>query len=254
MACCTAVIGFSVPCRAQDGTAHAHYDGYIRGFDVFSLDIGVALRPAAYRLQLDFRLTGVVGALYHGEGTTVAEGRFDGVRAVPREMVSTGRFGGVAHVMQIDWQDGMPKVLQMVPPTDSDREAVPPQEQAHTMDALSAIGGLLRQVSATGRCESTTRTFDGARLTEYAARTVGLETLPATGRSSFQGEALRCDITGTMIGGFMRDADRQRGGRPKQGSAWFARLQPGQPMLPIRIAFYTDGVATVQIYVSDAPS
>ena len=131
---------------------------------------------------------------------------------------------------------------------------MPADEQAHTVDALSAIGGLLHQVTGTGRCDSTTRTFDGARLTEYAARTAGMETLPATERSSFQGEALRCDITGIMTSGFMRDADRQRGRRPKQGSVWFARLQPGQPMIPVRIAFYNEGVATVQIYLSGAPS
>ena len=119
LACCTAIIGLSAPASAkevaQDDAVHAHYDGYVRGFDVFSLDIAVALHPASYRLQLDFHLTGVVGTLYHGEGTTVVDGRFDGVRAVPREMLSTGRFGGVAHLTQIDWQDGMPKVLQMVP-------------------------------------------------------------------------------------------------------------------------------------------
>ena len=244
----------SPPARGADMVQRAHYAGYAKGFNLFDLDVAVGFEQEAYRFQLSFRTSGLVGALFHAEGTTTVDGRFNGMRPVPRELLSQGRFRGEPHMTQIDWQSGMPKLVQMVPPAEPDREAVPPNEQAQTVDTLSAIAGLLHQVSTKGNCESYTRTFDGTRLSEFSARTVGQEVLEPTGRSSFQGPALRCDVTGRMLAGFMPDDDREEIAKPKRGSAWFAQLQPGAPFVPVRIVFYTlDGSVGATLYLKDGP-
>ena len=244
-----------VPAHAAEVVQRAHYAGYARGFNLFDLDVAVAFQQDTYRFQLSFRTAGVVGALFHAEGTTTVDGRFNGVRTVPRELLSTGRFRGVPHTTQIDWQGGIPKVVQMIPPADLDREIVPLNEQAQTVDTLSAIAGLLRQVSTKGSCEGYTRTFDGVRLSEFSARTIGQEVLEPTGRSSFQGPALRCDVTGRMLAGFKPDDDREEIAKPKRGSAWFAQLQPGAPFIPVRMIFYTlDGSVGATLYLKDEPT
>ena len=253
LSCCAAIIGLALPAHAEEAAARVHYAGYVKGLNLFDLDVAMSLRKTAYRLQASFRLTGVLGALIHADGTLAVDGQFDGARALPRQAFSTGQFRGAPHVIQIDWLNGSPKVVQMVPAPEGDREPVPESEQAHTVDPLSAIAVLWHQVAETGACEAATRTYDGIRLSEFAARTAGEETLEPTSRSSFQGRALRCDITGRTIGGFERNGDVEGQRKPKQGSAWFARLQPGQPVVPVRIALYAKGSTAATLYLREQP-
>ncbi len=240
--------------QAETPQVQAHYAGYYDGLNVFDVDLSASMEKAAYRMQISFRLTGLVGALYHANGTTVVDGRFDGGKALPRALISQGQIGGSPHALKIGWPDGSPKVLEMVPPAEEAREPVSETDRAHTVDVLSAVALLLHQVNDTGACENATRTFDGVRLSEFTARTIGPDTLPQTDRSSFQGQALRCEVNGRMIGGFMRDSDRPALHKPRKGVVWFARAQPGSPLIPVRIQFFdTDGDPTATMYLKAPP-
>ena len=53
----------------------------------------------------------------------------------------------------------------------------------------------------------------------------------------FQGTALRCDFTGRQLGGFLTDGDQDWARAPHGGMAWFARVVPGAPPLPVRMTF-----------------
>ncbi len=240
------------PGWADETPLRATYAGYSHGLNILNLDTAMTLGAADYRLQITYRLSGMVGALVHGDGATVVDGRFAGSRALPRELFSTGHLRGTARVTQIDWVDGSPRITQMVPAVETERDPVPPAEQAHTIDTLSAMAALMRQVTDTGRCDGAMRTFDGHRLSEIAAHTIGPETLEPTGRSSFQGTALRCDFDGRQLGGFLRDEDQEAVRRPQHGSAWFARLRPGQPMIPVRIVFSTRLFGDATLYINVA--
>ncbi len=111
---------------------------------------------------------------------------------------------------------------------------------------------LIRQVNATGRCEGSARTFDGRRLATMRAWTVGYEDVPPTRLSSFAGRALHCEFEGRQIGGFVLDEDRERLERPQRGSAWFAAITPGGPLVPVRISFHTHWFGDATMYL--APS
>ena len=151
-------------------------------------------------------------------------------------------------VTQIDYPGGNPRVVQLAPPVEDDRESVPASLQPGTIDSLSAMAELVASVARTGRCDGAQRTFDGRRLSELSARTVGEESLAPTGRSTFSGRALRCDLEGRQIAGFAKDAD-PAAARPLHGSAWFASLAPGTPAVPVRISFETRffGAATAYL-------
>ena len=64
--------------RAEDEPVHAYYAGYAHGFNVLNLDTTLILHPGDYRLQVSYRLAGVVGTLVHGDATTTVDGRFVG--------------------------------------------------------------------------------------------------------------------------------------------------------------------------------
>jgi hypothetical protein len=234
---------------AEAPSQQAHYAGYVLGLHVFDMNLALALQPAAYRIEASFRLAGALGAVWHAEGSTTVSGHFSGGQAVPQEMVSTGRYWGTTHVLRMNWQAGRPEMVQMEPPLEKDREPVPTSDQANTVDTLSAVAALMQLVAGTGRCDTAARTFDGSRLAELSAKTAGQEFLKPVDLSSFEGTALRCDLTVRMTGGFLRDEDNAKAHRPRKATVWFARLQRDAPPIPVRMAFYSEGSPSATAYL-----
>ena len=225
------------------------YVAYAAALPVLRLHASYAIGSAAYEVKLAFDTAGVFGALLHAHVDCVSSGTLDDGRARPSRYYAVGSMRGRPHVTQIDYPSGEPRVEQLAPPVEEDNEPVSAAQQAGTIDSLSAMAELIASVARTGRCDGTQRTFDGRRLSELSARTVGEESLAPTGRSTFSGRALRCDLEGRQLAGFARDADPGTAGRPLHGSAWFASLAPGTPAVPVRISFETRffGAATAYL-------
>ena len=238
------------PAPTQTGPVQLTYAAYFGGINVADMQANLALSPQTYRVQLSFQVVGAASALFRSHGISTADGRFLGDRAVPRQLVSTGQTNGKPRETQIQWTGDQPTVVKMQPPIEPEREPVPAAEQAHTIDSLSAIAVLLHRVWNTGRCESGARTFDGRWTSEIAVRTVGEEPLEQTTRSSYNGTALRCDIEGHQLAGFWRDKDEAAMHKPHHASVWFARVAPGQPMVPVRIAVETRGFGEATMYLT----
>lgn len=247
-----AVLALATAAAAQAQPVDVKYAAYNTGLHVIDLEAHIAISPDAYRIDVAYHLTGVVGAIIHGDSKTTVDGRFDRGEAEPRELFSTGHLRGQPRVTQIDWRDGNPVISQLQPPVETERDPVPADAQAHTIDTLSAMATLIYKVSTTGRCEGATHTFDGRRLAEISAHTVGEEVLPQTDRSSFHGTALRCDFDGRQLAGFVKDEDQAALRRPQHGSAWFARLTPGGPIVPVRMMFETRLFGPATMYMTAA--
>lgn len=233
------------------GAVDAYYETYAAGVNVIDVDAQFDIRADGYRILLDYRTVGAMNLVMGGRQRFTVEGRFTNDRPVPSRFYSAGTLRGDPRVTQIDYPTGQPQVRQLVPPNDSEREPVPPERQADTVDTLSAMAALLRRVSGTGRCDGQSSTFDGRRLATLQARTVGNEVLPATGRSSFAGPALRCDFVGRQTGGFMLGEDRDRLQRPQEGSAWFATV--GGVLTPVRMSFRTRWFGDAVMYLATRP-
>ncbi len=244
-----AVLLASGAARAEP--VQASYAAYAAGLNVINMDAAFDIAPARYRVHLVYHTAGTFGALVRGQQDTTVEGRFAEGRAVPQRFYSAGTMRGQQRVTQIDYPAGQPVIRQLIPATDEDREPVLPERQANTIDTMSAMAQLLRQVNETGRCEGRVMTFDGRRLSELTARTVGVEVLPATDRSSFAGQALHCTFEGRQLGGFMLDGDRETLRRPQLGSAWFASAAPGGPKVPVRVVFRTRWFGEATMYLTE---
>ncbi len=237
------------PATAPD-LAHVKYDMYAAGLDVLELRAGIGLNATGYRVEITFRTTGLAGVMVRGRQSSATDGVWAGDQPEPLRVWGDGFWRGTPRHTLIEYDRGIPLVRTLTPPNDEEREPVPVELQAHTMDTLSAMAMLMRRVARTGRCEAEARTFDGRRLADITARTVGEEVLPRTGRSMFAGPALRCDFEGHQLAGFMRDEDRARLMRPHRGSAWFAAAEPGGPLLPVRIAFETRWFGDATMYLT----
>ena len=231
---------------------HAAYEVYAVSVPVAALQTGFAFGPTSYRISLAFHTTGLIGALFSGHQTSTVVGRWEGDRPQPLRFTGDGVWRGQARQIVIDYQGGQPMIRSLIPPNEEEREPVPPELQANSVDTLSAVAMLMRRVAQTGRCEADARTFDGRRAVEIAARTVGPERLEPSARSTFTGQALRCDFEGTLLAGFLRDADQAAARRPQRGSAWLAPVVPGGPPVPVRISFETRWFGPATMYLTAA--
>ncbi len=220
--------------------------------NVMVMTATIDVEPQRYTISVAYRTAGAFGLIVHNQMDSAASGRFVNGRAEPSQFFAAGRLRGGERVTQLDYPRGEPEIRQLVPAND-DRDPVPAAQQAGTIDTLSAMAQLVRQVNLTGRCDGRLTTFDGRRLTEIEARTAGLQELPPSSRSAFSGQALRCDVVGHQLAGYKHDATEAEMHRPQEGSAWFARLAPDGPMTLVRAAFKTPFFGQATLYLQPAP-
>ena len=235
---------------APAGAVEVHYEAYAAGLNVIAVDADFDVSADRYRVKLEYRTVGGLSLVMSSRQSTTVEGRFAGGRAVPQRFYSAGTLRGGPRVTQIDYRDGQPVVRQLMPATETEREPVLPAQQADTIDSLSAMAELIHTIQRTGRCDGKATTFDGRRLSVLEVRTSGPQTLEAQARSSFAGATLRCDFVGRQLAGFMLNEDRTVLQRPQIGTAWFAPLVPGGPVVPVRIAFKTRWFGDATMYAA----
>lgn len=231
-------------------STHVSYTTYAAGLHVADVDAGIGLSPSDYRITLSYHTTGLTSIFMHGRQDDVVSGGWTGSVPKPARFLGIGRWRGEDRVARIDYERGMPVVRELKPSNDEEREPVPVALQQNTIDGVSALAQLVRTVDRTGRCDGAIRTYDGRRAVEIKATTGGFEMLEPTSRSIFAGRALRCDFSGRQVAGFKIDDDRDKAGRPLNGSAWLAPLQNGQTPLPVRITFQTRWMGDMTMYLT----
>lgn len=238
--------------RPDVGAAQLRYAGSAVGMRVLDVDAALLLRPSDYRVDLATRTAGILSLIMSGQQASRAEGLWRGDRAVPRRFQSMGELRGRDRETVIDYENGQPVVRALVPPNEEEREEVPPPFRRDTVDGLSALAVLVREVADTGRCDGATRIFDGRRLTEIAVHTAGEEVLERDDNPAFEGPALRCDFTGRQLAGFLTGGDQGWARAPHGGTAWLARVVPGAPPLPVRMVFATRWVGDATLRLVEA--
>ncbi|KAA2212320.1 DUF3108 domain-containing protein [Pseudoroseomonas oryzae] len=230
VSCCLA----GLPATGRAEPLRAVYGVQAAGMQVMRLEVVFDLsRPGHYAIESQTRFTGVAGWFASGASTSRVDGAWQDGRASPQRFVIDGLWRGEARRVVLDYPQGDPVLRQIIPAADPDREPVPPELRRNSIDSLSALAQLTRNLAATGRCEGRAAVFDGRRSAEFVARTAGRDIL-APWRNAWHGEALRCGFIGRQTGGFRRDDDENTR-QVQEGFAWMARPAPGAPFLPVRV-------------------
>jgi Protein of unknown function (DUF3108) len=227
------------------------YDTYAASLEVMRMNVFFSLGPWNYRINLDYRTTGLVGFFYRGHQVNTVRGNWNNGHADPAEFFGDGVWRGRERRTLIDYNNGQPDVKILLPPQESEREPVPRNMQLHTMDTLSALAQLMRNVELKHDCNTSVHTYDGRRVLEIVATDGGSETLAPTGRSSFSGPALRCDFVGSELAGFLIGEDNSDNRKPLHGSAWLAAIAPYSTPLPVRIEFQTRWFGEAKMYLTN---
>jgi len=223
-----------IPGAAAAQPLRATYAVHAAGMVVLEVEARYELTPRSYRIETVLRTRGLAAAFFAAENATRVDGAWAGAAASPARYVSEGVWRGRARRTTLDWQGSAPRVLDLVPPNEEEREAVPEAQRRGTTDLLSAFAQIGRQVASEGRCALAAPLFDGRRRSDFATRDEGRERI-LPWRGAWHGEALRCGYEGRQVAGFRRDQDRSEAAEPQRGTVWIAAPFAGAPVVPVRI-------------------
>jgi Protein of unknown function (DUF3108) len=244
------LVPFSLPPNAA--AAELNYTLYVLGLPVADAVVTVDMALPAYRMSLGFHTTGLIDIVASDNMVEHTSGRFEGDRPAPAEYGAIGRRHGQTRDVRLTWRDGTLVVDHIIPPNSTEREDVPAAQLAHAVNPLDAFALLLNNVARTGRCEGSSRAYDGRRLQLLEATTAGDEDIPPSGRSSFSGRALRCDFTDRTLAGFLLGSGHDDDAKEHRGTLWLAQISPGSRKLPVRASIETRWFGDATIYLTSS--
>lgn len=225
--------------RAAEETAfRLDFEAYLGGFRILSAAAQGRYGAKDYAIEVGARTRGVVAWFGNWMGRGVSRGAAgaDGLQPIGFRADTTWR--GEPRFVDLAYGADRSVAVRAEPlPEKDNRDPVPEEETVDTMDALSAAVALIRSVNAAGRCAGAVRVYDGRRRFDMRLGEDGSETLVKTSYSAFAGEALKCRVAMRRIGGFWKNVEHPEDGKPS--FLWMARLEPGGPYLPVRIAAET---------------
>lgn len=224
----------------------ANYTFTAAGLTIFEarVDLDIGGPGASYTIETRTRARGLAALLFRGEQVSRSEGMWRGATPLPRSHRTNSNWRGSPRRVVLEYgTTGVPRVALLEPLQDIERTPIPPEALSGTMETLSAMLQLSRQVRETGRCEAQTRIFDGRRLTLLVLTTDHERRPEGGGQPS-------CIIESRMLAGMA--VDKAQDTRPMRSVVHFGPpARPDAPMLPIRIELASLWWGTVQGVLRD---
>jgi hypothetical protein len=129
-------------------------------------------------------------------------------------------------------------VASYATPADKTRTPVTPALMRGTVDQLSALFMMERQLASRGSCALVVAVYDGLRRYNLHFSDAMPEAIPATSGPGFSGATQVCRMQREAIAGFLDDSGRSEGAY--EGKLWYARLLPGNLLVPVQMDFNTE--------------
>ncbi|MBS7809623.1 DUF3108 domain-containing protein [Roseococcus pinisoli] len=237
------VLGFvllAAPAKAV--TWHADYVFTAAGVTVMEarVDISPGGPGVPYMIETRTRPRGLATIFFRGEQVSHSEGVWQGARPLPRLHRSSGNWRGSPRRTLLEYSaSGAPRILTLEPAQDRERTPIPPEALPGSLDALSAMLLLARQVRDTGRCEARAQIFDGRRLTRLDLTTDPVRQADSGGQPS-------CVIESRLVAGI--PLDRPEDAQPARSVVHFGNpVQPDAPMIPLRVELASRWWGTIQV-------
>jgi Protein of unknown function (DUF3108) len=214
--------------RAEPTTLRVEVYG-LMGLHVLTLHSKVEETGDRYAITTDYATRGIAGVLVDLSTKAEVQGRLYNASARPISFRRDTKRNGEDRHDKVDYgPDGTVEGSSTPPP----RSPVSPAAERGTVDNLTAYFLLERQLARTGSCTMAVPVFDGRYRYDLYFTDAGKKKLPSVAGQDFSGEAVGCH---------MRRVDRSTLAGPEQsegasqGTIWYAKLVPGDAMVPVRM-------------------
>ena len=213
--------------RAQAPEIALQYRALLAGMQVGTVSARLADHGADYRLDGKIETRGALTLFLPWTYEAVSQGRIAGGQLDPVNFWGAGEYKGKPRHIQVTFSDSGATIDSARPdPADKPRRMVPQELRRGTLDPLSALFALGRNIGRNGDCDQRVAVFDG----RYRFDLHVLDDTTAGGQGK-----IRCRFFYEPIAGFKDDGDDYAATRDRPGTVWFQRLQPGGPAVPVRV-------------------
>jgi hypothetical protein len=232
------------PARAADPIA-LRFEVYgFAGLHVLTLKSTIDESGDRYAIGVDYATTGVAGVFVDVKTRAQVRGRLTQTAAQPEAYRKDTRRNGVDRHNRVDY---LPDGTVVGGSTPALPTPIPASAGRGTVDNLTAYFLLERQLARTGSCALAVPVFDGRYRYELHFSDAGTKKLPFGGGQRFEGITTACRMTRRNIS-TGSEPEQDEGAR--QGTIWYAKLTPGDLMVPVRMELETQ-IGGVTAYLAE---
>jgi hypothetical protein len=234
----------AAPAPAADSVAVRVEVFAFAGLHVLTLHSQVEENANRYAITVDYATSGIAGLFVSVSTRTQVRGRL-GEGSVQAESFrkDTRRNGDDRH-NRVDYHpDGTVEGGSTPPPP----EPLPASLARGTVDNLTAYFLLERQLARTGSCKLAVAVFDGHYRYDLNFSDAGKPNLAPAGGQRFAGNTIACRMMRHYLDS---NADEEQDEGARGGTIWYARLIPGDLLVPVRMELDTQ-IGSVDAYLAE---
>lgn len=236
----------------QNSGQTMYYDVYAGGIHAVKARLDVSYdKNARYNLKLGAQTIGFLERLVPWRGTFETTG-WRGKTAdtdLPEIHRSVATWRGEEDLTEYKYgKDGTFKSLRIIEASkDKSPENIDPALVKDTTDVLTATLEVMQHIQNDGKCEGTSKIFDGKRAFNLVFKHEMDEVLIPTDYNVYDGPTSRCQVEVQPAGGewhvkprgwmSIQEQGRQKGSLP---TVWFARVSEDMPAVPVKIRVKTE--------------
>jgi len=191
-----ALPGAAMAERVED---KATFDVVIRGLNAATLGFSAVEEDNRYVVSGLLKSAGLAAMVRKISYEATARGSVTGTRYTPSSYVEKADTGKKKSTSTITYSRGVPNAVQYTPPREGRDKDIDPATQGGTVDTLTALYAILRDVDAGGECKANMKMYDGRYVSSITISN------PVK-----RGDAVTCSGQYKRIAGFKPDEMAER--------------------------------------------
>lgn len=241
-ACLSALLLALPSPAARAATLDATYEVSLLGLTLGKASLSGGIDGSRYKLDVQAKLTGLVGGFTGGRGSGVATGNLNGGRLSPATFAISSANSSESRTVRMALDRNAVQAVEIEPPIDSKPDRVPLKDD-HRRNIMDPLSAFLMPVEASGRnagaaaCNRTLPIFDGAARYDIKLSYAGTREVKIDG---YSGPVSICQARYVPIAGHrsLRPSTKFMA-ENKEITTWLAPVAGTSVMLPLRISVKT---------------
>jgi hypothetical protein len=234
----------AAPALAADTIALRFEVFGIAGLHVMTLHSLIDEVGNRYAITVDYATTGVAGVFVDVKTHAQVRGRLSQASAQPEAYLRDTRRNGVERHARLDYRPDGTVEGGLTPPLP---QPVPVGAGRGTVDNLTAYFLLERQLARNESCALAVPVFDGVHRYDLYFSDGGKPDLAPAGGQRFAGATIACRMQRQFM---TTESGPEQSEGARQGTIWYARLVPGDVMVPVRMELETQ-IGSVTVYLAE---